>query len=111
MYKKDSSYRGNSVSTGCIDLEGRPKYKPFSYYVKGGIDIDGDALRDGDAVTFDDDEHLAPDCGVDATSDPRTSAFDIAEKAGIEAYERYKREHAEQSAQTTEKAENGDKNE
>ena len=63
-------------------------YHPFSYYVLGGIDIDGQALAmNGDPMADTDDE-ISSGCGVDAACDPRVSGFDIAEAAGIEAYQK-----------------------
>lgn len=65
-------------------------YHPFSYFVLGGIDLDGQALSmNGDAMA-DPDEELSSGCGADAACDPRVSGFDIAEAAGIEAYAKIK---------------------
>ena len=81
-----------------VDLSTCRKYRPFSYYVLGGIDLDGDALKDNAQTTFDSPDDISGvDCSVDGTSDPRVSAFDIIEKAGVQSYERYKQEASRQA--------------
>ena len=94
-YKKVKMPYSCAFTRSDIDFANRPKYHPMSYYVYGGVDIDGDALSMNASTSFDDDEQLdGVDCGIDGTSDPRVSAFDIVEKAGVDAYEKWRAETA-----------------
>lgn len=111
MYKKNSLL---VLPTSCIlksdiDFSERSKYRPMSYYVQGGIDLDGDALRDGAQTSFDSPDDIAGvDCVAEATSDPRVSALDIIENAGIQAYEKYKDELARSKAQALPQSQQAD---
>lgn len=68
------------------------QYRPFSYFVLGGTDLSGESLAlNGDAM-FDTDEEIDSGVGVDASCDPRISKFDIAEAAGISAFEKVQQE-------------------
>lgn len=107
MYKKQNLqvFPANVLLKSDIDFDERKKYRPFSYYVKGGIDLDGDALMDGAPTTFDTDDDIAGvDCVAEATSDPRVSWCDIVEKAGVDSYEKYKQELARQAQQQADKS-------
>lgn len=78
-----------SVKVASARLTGYPEstepYHPFGYYVLGGTDIGGDALKmDGNAA-FDTDEEIDKGVGVDATCNPRIGFMQIAENAGIMA--------------------------
>lgn len=91
MYKKDVK---RILEVPC-SIEGlptidRPIYRPFSYYVLGGIDVDGDSLTMNADIGFDDDSEIEAGCAVDGACDPRVSGFDIAEQVGIDAYEKVK---------------------
>lgn len=88
----DRMSRLGDVARPIDSLETTGTYRPMSYYVFGGIDIDGDALKETGQASFDTDEEIAAGCGVDAFCDPRVSKFDVAEQAGVEAYEAYKQE-------------------
>ena len=98
MYKKQYLHCVVPSLKG-LDLDGRKKYLPMSYYIFGGLDLDGDALDINAPTTFDSkDDTGTIDCTVDATSNPRVSAFDIAEQIGISALEKYRIEQAQQQA-------------
>lgn len=93
--KNETLFDVSQIPSSDIDFGERPKYRPFSFYVLGGIDVDGDALNMDAPTSFDDDESSSGiDCVADATSDPRISPFDIVERAGVSAYEKYKAEAA-----------------
>lgn len=62
-------------------------YRPFSYYVLGGIDIDGDSLSLNGGAVGDESGDLMSANGAGLGYDPRTSGFDIAEEAGNDVYE------------------------
>lgn len=58
-------------------------YHPLSYYVLGGVDVDGSELRTDASIMFDDSKDIENGCGVDATCDPRVSYFDVVEQLGV----------------------------
>lgn len=100
MYKK---VENNEVVTSVpfpvgIDLSARPLYRPFSYYVLGGIDVDGDSLLMNADVGFDPEDEIEAGCSVDGATDPRISGFDIAEQVGIDAYEKVREKAAKSAA-------------
>lgn len=59
-------------------------YHPLSYYVAGGIDVDGSELRTDASISYDDSKDIDGGCSPDALCDPRTSYFDIVEELGAE---------------------------
>ena len=62
-------------------------YKPFSYYVLGGIDVSGDVLNLSGNPESDSAGDMESANGAGPGYDPRVSGFDIAEQSGIEAYQ------------------------
>lgn len=89
-----------------FDYDSCPVYHPFSYYVLGGIDVDGDSLLLNADIDFDPEDEIEAGCSVDGATDPRISGFDIAESVGIQAYEKV-REKATKSAPAS--SDDGDK--
>lgn len=63
-------------------------YHSFGYYVLGGIDVSGEALRLDGHAEFDDEAEISGSRVVDGTTDPRVSKFDIVEQTGAAAYEK-----------------------
>ncbi|UNI72419.1 MAG: hypothetical protein [Chaetfec virus UA24_2292] len=105
MYRKSKSILASPCFLQGLPTVDRPKYRPFSYYVLGGIDVDGDALTMNADISFDDDSEIEAGCSVDGACDPRVSGFDIAEKVGIDAYEKVK-EKSQRSAVSIQTDEN-----
>lgn len=64
--------------------------RPMSYYVNGGVDIDGVSNRPPIPSHFDDAEGVSSGV-VDIATDPRVSRLDIADFASYEATEAEKR--------------------
>ena len=84
LHIEDSSHR---VSFG-NSFEFIPfGYKPFSYYVLGGIDVSGDSMNLSGNPESDSADDLSSASGAGAGYDPRVSGFDIAEESGVEAYQ------------------------
>lgn len=78
---------GHSKDIGAVD--NTEKFHPLSYYLNGGIDLEGDALsKDGDAE-FDTEEQAAEILAEGASSvalgDPRMSKFRLVESIGAQA--------------------------
>jgi len=88
MYRKGKDVIKTLPFVCGVDLKDRPVYRPFSYYVLGGIDVDGDALLLNATPGSDSDEEIDAGCAVDAACDPRVSGFDIAEQSGVDAYKK-----------------------
>lgn len=85
-----------------VDLKDRSVYRPFSYYVLGGIDVDGDNLLMSADIDFDPESDIESGCSVDGACDPRVSGFDIAEQVGIDAYNKVLEKAAKSKASTSE---------
>ena len=51
-------------------------YRPLSFYVRGGVDLNGDTKRVGPPAHFDDAETIAAG-EVDIATDPTNSKLDI----------------------------------
>lgn len=81
----------NSLPTVCgVDFEkATEKHHELSYYLNGGIDLEGDALsKDGDAEFDTEDEAkeiLAEGASSIALGDPRQSKFRLVEDLGTKA--------------------------
>lgn len=106
MYRRtDDSYRFTKRIVSFSVQEN--SYKPFSYYVLGGLDVDGSALSMDASVEADDDSFLSSAINnledpIASPYDPRTSVFDMVEVTGVSAYEDYKTAlAAEGSSETT----------
>lgn len=73
-----------------ISFEDSIQWRPLSYYVLGGIDLDGvsdlnnNVEYDGD-IDETPEVYNSPDVGQ-PFFDPRISGFDIAEKLGVDSY-------------------------
>lgn len=66
------------------EYESSTDWKPFSYYLNGGIDPTGEHTDLTHEKSFDPDVVLNdPTLGVDALCDPRTSFFDLVERGGV----------------------------
>lgn len=81
----------NSLPTSCgVDFEKTTeKHHELSYYLNGGIDLEGDALsKDGDAE-YDSEEEaneiIAEGASAVALGDPRQSKFRLVEDLGTKA--------------------------
>lgn len=86
-YKSNLHYIGHSANIGAVD--NTEKFHPLSYYLDGGIDLEGEALsKDGDAE-FDSEEQAAEIIAEGASSvalgDPRMSKFRLVESLGAKA--------------------------
>ena len=100
MYRNKRT--NDPISAPCsIELKDVPRWHPMSYYIKGGVDVDGDSLNFDADTTFDSDEDLAS-VSVDGSSDARTSVFDIVEQSGIRAYEDMIKAEQEKQSKVTE---------
>lgn len=88
-YMSISEREGDVVVRPAFDLFGYGDdfgiYHPLSYYVLGGVDVDGSELRTDASIMFDDSKDIESGCGVDATCDPRVSYFDVVEQLGVAA--------------------------
>lgn len=101
MYRKNVNILETTAFPSSFVPSDHPEYRPFSYYVLGGIDVDGDSLLMNADVGVDSDSDIESGCSVDGSCDPRVSAFDIAEQVGIDAYEKVK-EKAQRSQSKSE---------
>ena len=64
-------------------------FRPMSYYLNGGVDLDGELADNSAQVEYDNEEQLkeleqAGACAV-PLGDPRESLFTITERAGVKA--------------------------
>lgn len=85
MYQKKCLINSGSVSSGfftpCVDRECIARR--LSYYVNGGVDLEGVSNRPPVESHFDSPEDIASDT-LDITSDPTVSKLDIAEYASMQ---------------------------
>lgn len=85
MYQKKRLINSGSVPSGsfapCVDRECIARR--LSYYVNGGVDLEGISNRPPVESHFDSPEDIASDV-LDITSDPTVSKLDIAEYASMQ---------------------------
>lgn len=96
----------------CVDFSMREKHHELSYYLNGGIDLEGDALsKDGDAE-FDTEEEandiLSEGASSIALGDPRISKFRIVEDFGKAAAERATAKNPKSTVTTAEGADSAE---
>lgn len=84
MYKRKKLVnRGRSTSDSYAPCADSVRIaRPLSYYVNGGVDLDGVSTRRPVEGHYDSAESLASD-EVDLTSDPTVTRLDIAEYASM----------------------------
>lgn len=85
MYKKKRLINSGSVSSGsfapCVERDCIARR--LSYYVNGGVDLEGISNRPPVESHFDSPEDISSDI-LDITSDPTVSKLDIAEYASMQ---------------------------
>lgn len=96
MYKRSVAHASyERIPAGFELIPGA--YKPFSYFVLGGVDVSGEALRMDSVIEHDEsdvcDAFMSTDPDVEMSTmsqyNPRTSALDMAEMSGVGAYDDY----------------------
>lgn len=70
-------------------------FRPFGYYVCGGLDITGEHTAMDAQVTYDSEEDIKAGCAVDSFTDPTVGFFDVAESMGVEAANAYMEQKTE----------------
>lgn len=63
-------------------------YHPLSYYILGGSDPTGEALKNTNEVSFESEEMIATAGTPDSRTDPRVSRWEVIEAIGVSAYEK-----------------------
>ena len=102
MYKKRRLIqRGVASSNPCNPFtKGEVRLcRPFSFYVRGGVDLNGDTSRVGPPSHFDDSESISSG-DVDIATDPTLSKLDIAAYASGEFVKASEARAAKQISQT-----------
>lgn len=85
MYSKKRLINSGRITSGsfapCVDYQ--CVARRLSYYVKGGVDLEGISNRPPVEGHFDSPEDISSDT-LDITSDPTVSKLDIAEYASMQ---------------------------
>ena len=87
MIHKSSLNMVSGTTESSVDFSKPQKiFHPLSYYLLGGVDVDGDALDKSAETEFDNEEELQDleDAGMCSVpyGDPRVSKFDLVEQYG-----------------------------
>lgn len=85
MYPKKRLINSGCIASGsfapCVDRQ--CVARRLSYYIKGGVDLEGISNRPSVESHFDSPEDISSDT-LDITSDPTVSKLDIAEYASMQ---------------------------
>lgn len=87
MYKKKTFvFSGAPKSNGCLNpfCDAVVLARPISYFVKGGVDLDGSSTRPPLPGTFSDSESIS-DGSVDIATDSTVSRLDLMDYASVVA--------------------------
>lgn len=79
---KRSKILSRVCPSGSAYRTGTKIYKPFSYYVKGGADLDGSATRNVTGVMHDDPEDIEAGLPADGMCDAHIGFDDMVEELG-----------------------------
>ena len=101
MYPKKRLINSGRIASGsfapCVDRQ--CVARRLSYYVKGGVDLEGISNRPPVEGHFDSPEDISSDT-LDITSDPTVSKLDIAEYASMQYANAAAKRAAEKFADT-----------